>query len=244
MKRNINVLILMLLLAPVIVKANTCTAEDKAMLLNAATMVEVNYVEGFVKLDPSQYPTSDSADEDDEDRGDIFKSVMEINVYNLTENLYIKATNSFTKEEFYIYHYDLEDGIYTHIQEEQYYISTYTFEVMAFIDTDCVGETFAIKYLTVPKYNELTNSDICNGYEDQVLCQKYTTIDNLTEYDVYKKIEELKALEEEEESSENNNLFLTFLKDNMYYIIGFILLVIICVVAKLVITKKRSENLK
>lgn len=235
---------LLFLLFPVYVSAATCSTEDKASLLSESGFVTVNYEEVVNQFTDDDVLYFDEVEGEETEITEVYYTIK-VNVLNMSENFYIEATNNVNDETFIIEYSDFTDGTYSFIVEDLSEVVTYKFKVYASSATNCEGEAFDVNYLVVPKYNWYSNLEICEGNEDAEVCQRYTTVSDMTSEYVSSKLEALsadaEADDETDDSSTDDGSYLDVISENYILIISGVIGVVLVITILVVITKKRSD---
>ncbi len=213
------------------VYAAECSYKEQANLNKEAALVQANYELKEIK----NKVTSEGGDEYDQINYNFI-----ISFYNITENLALEVTDSYTREKKSIYYSDTENGKYSITTENQDSIVTY--DIIVYSSTENCGRKRLRSFsFTKPKYNVFSEYAICEGHEDLSYCQKFITkevdmdinqiVNKITEIDNSKKNDGDKQTKE--------NKFLKFLKENYPYIIGGTVLIAGGVVGVIIYRKKR-----
>jgi hypothetical protein len=180
-----------------IVKAAECSLEDKARLKRDAKEVKMILNEKQVLLDPSTYYNTEGVD------SPVYKTYFEMNLTNLTEEMYVEVENDFNKivitnkdtnfEKGIIF----ENGILKFNWEDVDRIVKFHYTIYA-TSSSCAGEKLSEGYYTTPKYNYLSEAGICKGIEDYKYCSRFIQedIDYGDQFDNISRYKE--SLEEEE----------------------------------------------
>lgn len=112
----------------------------------------------------------------------------------------------------------------------------------------CEGYRASVKTINIPYYNKFYTSELCTGYESYYLCQENSNINNITEEEFNKKmndyIDSLKKndvetsiiIQEEEQS------FMDYLYEYWIYIVSFILIMLLIVILLIISNKKKNKN--
>lgn len=121
------------------------------------------------------------------------------------------------------YHYDVSrktpyEVTITGLKADQ----TYRYEVYSDVE-NCTEEMLAVYYVTLPAYNPYYKDELCKGYEDYKLCNRWlkhslTYEEFVSEMTKYK--ESLNQQDEEIEENIQLNPLLQFIKDYYYVFIG------------------------
>lgn len=244
MKKNkigLAILAVALWCLPSQIFASTCDSAESAELISKSSMVSVAYETKEIPLPLENYPTGDQGGVIEDE---LFYTVIDIIVLNMSEEFYIEVTNNKDAKSFIIKYSDFVDGKYSFTQSDMSKIISYTFSVYASSKTNCEGTRYDVKYQIVPKYNYLSTNDACIGFEDTSVCQEYTTVEGLTEGDLYMQTIFKNSNDDTSDDVEDEeNKILKFFKDNYIWLsIGGI--VIIAGIITVVIISKRRSDLK
>lgn len=158
------------------VKGASCDYEEKAKLNNEIANVKVNYEIKEYLVDPSTYEVPDEVvGTPDEDTFELWLDYFQINILNLTENMYVIVKNDQDKEEIRYNYSDVKDGVINFARYNRENVVKYTFEIYASDVSSCGGNKLKTLTLTLPRYNEYSAYDMCSSVPDYYLCQDYTT---------------------------------------------------------------------
>lgn len=212
------------------VYADECSYKEQANLNKEAALVQANYELKEIK----NKVTSEGGGEYDQ-----IKYNFIISFYNITENLALEVTDSYTREKKSIYYSDTENGKYTLTSEDQDNIISY--DIIVYSNTDnCGRKRLRSFYFTKPKYNPYSEYLVCKGHEDLPYCQTFVTKEvdmNITQ--IVNKITEIENGKDGNDVPTKENKFLKFLKENYLYIIGGTVLIAGGVVGVIIYRKKR-----
>ena len=216
-KKLILFILICLLFVTKLVKAeNACSAQALNELKTAASNLTINYEE-YV--------------------GD--KTYLDIKIYNLTPDMYVRGTNDNNHYNYDLYGNKLlPDGSVTVRQEVANVVVNYTFDIFVY-SGPCTGEKLRTLNISVPKYNYNSQLEICDGVEDYYLCQKYTTVD-FSNIDVNEQIHKYRnKLNQTTNSSTQKEKS----KSSVNYKYVFLFLLIgIGIVLTIIVVKKRKDD--
>ena len=218
-------------------KATVCTNEEYIELKNIAGKVDKTYEEKEEEVDPSTYYTNKETGNEP-----VYEPYLSVIFSNITEDIYIKVSNDYNDEVKFIRYQDTQDGIYKFDWKNIDKITKFTYEVYSSTETSCPDEKYYTGYLVLPKYNELSESVMCEGLGDFDACNRYVT-SNMTREEQEKKILEKIAVVEEETTKKNKKWYQKigdFASDYMVIIIAGSIIVI-AGVATVVVNKKRKR---
>jgi hypothetical protein len=129
----------------------------------------------------------------------------------------------------------------------------YKLEFYATDATACPGTKIITKYLRIPPYNYYSENKICKGYEDYILCQKYTDLYKSikSEEDFVKRVQQYinsvnKNSSNENQNDKNENV--SFLESaimflDKYYFYIFIPIIIVGTVSIIVIERQKRRSI-
>ena len=231
------------------VNAATCGYEEKAKLNNEIANVKSNYEVKERVLNKDEYFISDALlGTEYEDSYEAKTDYIQVNILNLTENMYVEITNDYN-DDIVVYHYsDTQNGNISFDWNDVGTLITYTIKVYASSSTGCEGSVLKTLYQALPRYNDYSTYDICKNIPDYYLCQRYVTyedvgFDNFIEQNS-KQVE--KKLEKEEKTTENEKWYKkvqNFVKEHKVpFIIGGVVLVVAAGGTTFVIIKKRRRS--
>lgn len=230
--------------------ASSCSYEEQAELNDIVANVKASY-EVVDIYDGKAYVV------DDPDENGVFPEVdhyvkgFNINILNVTEDIYVKVTNNYNNEEKIFRYQDSNNGIVTFQTREVEHLVTYTIEVYA-NKYSCIGERFHVLYVSTPIYNSYSNTPNCENNKDFYYCQEFISSENISYGDFLTQIgeyEQKQAKQQEENKSNDNKNFLErikeFYKNNkvIVYSIGVIIVVMGVTTTVILIKKKRSRVL-
>lgn len=242
-------LVTFLLLSTTAQAAGTCNYEEKAKLNSEVANVKTNFEikQREIKIDPENVPDEYIGTSAAENYT-VKEDYAQINILNLTENLYVEVTNDINKDKETYRYSDSNNGNIAIVRNDLNNIVTYTVKIFASSNTGCEGTSLSTKYVAVPRYNEYSSYSLCNSLPDYYLCQKYV---NFQDVDFSKFVEQVtgeidKRNTESKEEEKNNKWYKevgNFISDNkLYFIIGGVSLVVIAGAITVVIIRKRRRS--
>ena len=238
-----------IIFAPHVVQAESlCSYNEQAEINTIVSNVKANYE----AVDIYAGKTLD-IDKQDENGNipeiDHYIKGFNINVLNITEDIYVKIKNDLDENVATFKYSDLKEGIATLQVKETTKLVTYTIEVYS-NKYACAGEIFRKISLTTPIYNEYANLAACKENPDFYYCQEYISSNKITVNEFLNKLEEYKAQKEQEsiEEEQKNNFWYKIKKiyeENKItiYAIGMIFVVMGVTTTVILIKKKRSRVL-
>lgn len=170
---------------------------------------------------------------------------LDIKIYNVTEDLLIYVDNS--NQQWALSYSDvMADGSITIRQpSSSMNIIDYSFKISS-LKYGCSLETLRTIKLTLPKFNNYSELDVCADIPEYYLCQQYTTysVDGSTFYD---KVDEYKtkllSIETDSDLNDENTSVISKAVSNVskykYVIVGIV--VVIGVVLTVIVLKKKGS---
>ncbi len=250
MEKNKFILpIIIMLVSFLLINIGTVLAEGEAACSNAelgklreeASKIRATYVPGEVSAGKAQMDMGDEKE--------TFEQVLDLKLYNVSENFVFKydySGKNVKPNSFYRTYgdYNPEDKSITVRQKALNAIISYTITVYP-ASGACSGQVLRTIRITLPKYNVYSNLEMCQGIQDYYLCSPYVTtdFDSSTFYD---KVDSYKAkmLENKEtEEKDNNSLIsnaLSGVKKHKYLVVGLIVAIGV-VVTVIILKRKKSE---
>lgn len=201
----------------------------------AAEQSELNALAGNVK--PNVVPKTREEERTifNEDTGEsetqiIQKEMFAIELYNLTEDMYLKVRDGYSNKENTYYYSDVKDGVLT--IDSIYYSVAVKYEIRIYASSASCNNTLLRQIeVTTPLLNPYQNYGFCNDAPDYYLCQPYLTSDpNFTIAEAKAKVTEyIESKKKAEEEEEKNNSFWSklgrFLSCYGLWILGGVLLI-------------------
>lgn len=163
MKSIVKLLLGVMLFSSINVYAATCSGTDLEKVNKAANGIKTNYAinEGKVKENSDEYEVAPS---------------IEFSIYNLTNDVFLKITNDFNKDETIVTYSKTDNGKYTFSTNEIFKSATYYIEVFSNLDS-CKADSIKKITLKKPYYNPNSAYAICIDNPDVPMCQTYITED-------------------------------------------------------------------
>ena len=151
--------------------ASVCSTEEQAKLKKVASNVSSTYVEKEELVDPSKYLTNDEVGYEP-----VYEYYFNVIFSNIDSDTYVKISNDYNDEVKFIRYADTEDGIYTFTWKNTDKITKFTYEVYSSAETSCPDEKYYTGYQVLPKYNEFSETAMCEGISDFESCHKYIMV--------------------------------------------------------------------
>ncbi len=202
-------------------KADSCNYKEQAALNKEAKNVTFNY-EIVDKLDelnskenPSQYNIRDYY-------------YIQMNLTNITDNLYVEITNNQNDEKLTYYSSDLVDGVVS-FKANNDKVVTYTLNIYA--QTDTCSRKLMTRTVKSPKFNTFYHRGMCIDVPEYKYCQEVITSemdDNKIGKSITNYYNKQMANQKQETQKEKNNI-------KKYLIIGSIVLGSIIVIGGIIL---------
>lgn len=231
------------------VNAATCGYEEKAKLNSESANVKANYEIKQRILDKSEYTPPDSIIGTDEEETYVATvDYIQVNILNLTENMYVEVTNDYDKNKVTYNYSDAQDGNITFNWEDIDSLVTYTIKVYASSNTGCADTVLKTLYLPLPRYNEYSSYDRCTLIPDYYLCQRYVNFDPVDFGDFTQKTDEqIEKLDETGTSDEPNQKWYQKVGDfvakhKVAFISGGIVLIVAAGTTAVIVIRRRGRS--
>ncbi len=230
------------------VGAVSCGYEEKAKLNSEIANVKTNYEIKERIMDPSEYDIPETLLGTPEEETYVGKEdYIQVNILNLTENMYVEITNNESSDQLVYYYNNTDNGNITISRTNIAEVVKYTIKVYASSNTGCEGTLLKTLYITLPRYNDYSEYDICNKVPNYYLCQKYVTYDKVEFGEFADKITaEVEKVETEEKEEANAKWYEkvgNFIKEHkVIFITGGIMLIVVAGGAAVIIIRKRRRD--
>ena len=232
-----------ILVAPVSAEEiEQCSLEKKTALRVAASNVTISYQPVEVK------PKEDGVQSDQQG---VVEYWFDVKVYNLNTDLkvVVKKDNGFNTEGVILTYRNMDaEGAATYRVPATNKMSNLVFEVKGSDDTGiCAMNTLRTIKLTLPKYNNFAEREVCSEVPEFYMCQKYITYDInpnkfTQEINEYKKKKEEQNNASNVEIEDNNTLpdkAADLIAKNKYIIVGTIVLAGV-IITVIILRRKKS----
>ena len=238
----------MLFLFSTSVKAETCGYEEKAKLNNEAANVKVNYEIKQRQLDKNNYNPPDAiVGTEDEANWNPIVDYFQVNILNLTENIYVEVKNDQNNETTKYYYNNSQDGKIAIDWLNLENVAKFTITVKSTDASGCTDRTLKTLNLTLPRYNEYYEYSLCQSIPDYYLCQKYVTFDEVKLGYFTKKVYEEIDKKNQKEIEKNLKWYekaWNFIKDHkVAFITGGVIIVAAGATITVVIIRKRRRSI-
>ena len=181
--------------------ASNCSNQEQIELKKISSNIGTTYQESQKELDPSTYATGPEYG-----YGPIYLDYFQVIFSNITKDIYIKISNDYNDDIKFIRYQDTKEGIYTFDWENTDKITKFKYEVYSSTETSCPDEKYYTGYVVLPKFNEFSNTVMCEGVNDLEACQKYIT-SNMDPVEQERQINEYLKVKEEKEKKENKKWY-------------------------------------
>lgn len=230
----------------VVSAASKCDYNEQVELNNTAANIKVSYEEA-VGVDNSDIGLESDSGEMPNNEYLYFK----VQIFNVTEEVYVKVTNSQNNDVKYLNYNESQSGVLTLDWKDLDNVVDFTITVYTSASTGCPNEELRIINLTLPRYNWLSEIAKCIGNEEFYYCQKYIlSKDDISENEFAVKLEEYlnkknkDEIQNEEEHLSFGDKINNFIKENKVTIIVISTIVVVGgVVASVIVIKKRRSRL-
>ena len=108
---------------------------------------------------------------------DIYIKGFNINLINVTKDIYVKVTNNKDNNEHVFKNDGQNDGIYTFQTKKSDEMVTYTIEIYA-NKYDCAGELIRKYTMITPMYNSYSEFQTCKDNPEFYYCQEFISTEN------------------------------------------------------------------
>ena len=236
-------LLVMYLIFSSSVSAVSCSYEQRAELNNEIVNVTANY-EVLVRRELDDTPPDEILGTPAEENYYSETDYFQINILNLTENLYAVVTNNYDDQEMIFQYSDTTDGNiafeWNHVMDKV----QFTIEIYSSSNTECEDTLLRTIRLQLPRYNEYSEIAMCDKVPDYYLCQRYVTFDEIDFGTWEERVRnEIESSEETKTEVEDENPIINFiLEHRTQIIIGVIIIVLIVGGTVVVIKIKRRRD--
>ena len=231
--------------------AATCSYEERAQLNSEVSNISANYEVITVELDPDEYSPPDAI-LGTEGEADFVATTdaLQVNVLNLTENVYAEVTNNYDNQTVVYNYADTNNGNIEIVWRTLGELVTYTIRIYASDATGCSGTLLRTLRVSLPRYNDYSTYAICDQVPDYYLCQRYVFFDQIEFSEFSTNItEEIESMEEEETqpNPEEDKTWYEEIADfisehKVPVIVGAIVVVVATGVIVVLIVKKRRRS--
>ena len=211
------------------------------------TMIFLNKVNATCTYEEKQELSEESKTINAYFEADVSNNIFKFNLVNLSENLYVVLSNDINDTKYTIYGLDLKDGNYSYDEPEINKSGTYTLNIYS-NKGECVGENISSRRIKKGVINKFAKQDVCKGLEEYYYCNSVLNTEiNISDDEVYKKIEDYKNLSiEKNEVVEEKFNIKDFIKEHkMIFIIicSILFIIVVVVIIKIYLNKRKSKLL-
>ena len=244
--KYLNFFIIILFLLITSAKAENCDYKEQEKLNKEVQNIKISYEILEQKLPENlKYYANGIIDENGNDVTDIYKDYFignyaKITINNIPQNFYIVIEDeniSFMNNNLeYIFYSNTKDGsIDLNVYNLEKY-KTYKFLINS-VKEGCEKIKFNSIKVTIPRYNELSDLDLCKDIKDYTYCQKFIKT-NLSSTSLLNKINNYKkVLKKEEKKLKDKKSFFTF-QNIIIFSLAFLLSILIFVIIKFFVRSK------
>ena len=233
-------ILLSLFLMPVSAE-EVCSNADKIRLGKIAGNVNIDYEPVLYQYSEDDFLWNDPNTGEPAKPDTYYR--IQVNIYNLTEELRVEVKNKTANENYSFDYNDTQDGELALDGGMALNVKDIDFEIYG--SGSCYNEKFKTVNLKLPMYNERSNYDICNEIPEYDLCKTFVTSEiDMSETEFSKKVQTYKLEKEEKQKEEDQNIpIVDFVKKHWKVILisGGVLIVVGAGVAVVVIRKRRRR---
>lgn len=229
-------------------RAATCSYEERAELNNELSHIEANY-EILVKRELDDHPPDELLGTPEGENYYSENDYIQINVLNLTENMYAVITNDYDDTELIYQYADTNNGNIAIEWNNMMDLARYTIKIYASSNTGCEDTLLRTLYVSLPRYNDYSTYAQCDKVPDYYLCQRYVTYDYVDFVEFDEKIRaEIERVENEEQAETENDTWYekvgNFISEHKTaFIIGGITIVVIAGITVTIIVVRRRRRI-
>ena len=227
-----------------IVGAATCGYEEQAKLNNEIGKIVVDYEVKTEVVETDDVPDAYLGTEEAQDFV-LTNEYIQINILNLTENLYVEVTNDYNSDRLIFNYSDAKDGIVSFEWRNLDEVVNFTVVVRASSNTGCVGSTLWTINKTIPRYNDYSEYAICATIPDYYLCQRFVTSTRVPFGEFWDKVNKESAKVEEKRKEANKPWYQKigdFIVNNKTIFIAGGVILVGSLGAVIIIRKRRSDG--
>ena len=218
-----------------------CSYQERKELLNDSKSVEAYFdLERRIISAEKINPNTDLYETIEEEQ-----YYFNLNIANLSDNLFIKVTNNYNEEQLIVNANNINNNLYTYEISNltdiiTYYLTFYTTK------ENCYAEKINTIELKKPKENPLYYFSVCNNekLENNKYCDHFITKDfNMNIYDIVDKLNNIIDEQNVDSKSDINffNKIINIFKK--YWYLFLVVFVIIILIIFLLIYRKRKNEL-
>lgn len=230
------------------VSAATCSYEERAELNSEISNITANYEVITIELENSEPP--DALLETEEEENYVSTTdALQVNILNLTENVYAVVTNNYNDEELTYHYSDTDNGNVAIVWRELGELVTFTIQIYSSDATSCADTLLRTLRVSLPRYNEYAATfAICEQVPDYYLCQRYVYYDEIEFGEFMDRV--TAEIERVNQEAEENKDDLTWYEEIGHFIsenrtpiiIGVVVVLIITGVIVVVVIRRRRRS--
>lgn len=221
-----------------------CSLEKKNSLRTLAANVTINY-------QPVEVSDGTSGIDDEGNAVDVLSYYFDVKIYNINSQLkvLVKSADEENNNQVLLTYKNMgSDGAITARKKVGIELSNLVFEIYGSDETGgCSIEKLRTIKLTLPKYNNLAEREICADIPEFYMCQKYISYDIKPEkfseeVKKYKEKKEKEQSDSEAEVEDNNTVTdkaADLINKNKYIIVGAIVLAGV-IITVIIVRRKKS----
>ena len=244
-KIKVLVFTLIVFLMSINVVGAACTSEESNKLNSLAVNVKVNYEIVSEKITDfsSEFNPPDGMSLEELENYPFYEDVANIYIMNLTQDLYVKVHDSVSNNITTYTYEDVKDGVINIKQKDFTKINNYTITVYSSDKTNCKDTKLYTTYVTIPKYNDLSEYVICEDIPEFYLCHEYTSVQT-TDFDdfISKANTYISNKNKNNNEDDNKDVVKGFFEENKVTIIMAVLAIVVIGGATTVIIVKRQRS--
>lgn len=229
--------------------AATCSYEERAELNSEISNITANYEVITIEIEDAAPP--DALLETEEEENYVSTTdALQVNVLNLTENVYAVVSNNYDDEEITYRYSDTDNGNISIVWREIGELVTFTIQIYSSDATDCEDTLLRTLRVSLPRYNEYAATyAICEQVPDYYLCQRYVYYDEVEFGDFIEQVTaEVERVNQEKEENKDDLTWYEqighFISENKVpIIIGLAIVLIITGVIVVIIRRRRRNEL-
>ena len=230
--------------------ASSCSYDDQAKMNSAAANVKINYEAKTAEMNPNDYQVPDAYLDTDLENSTLSYYYFQINILNLTNDMYAIITNDNNSDSVRVNYSDTTNGTYYYNWTNLNYITNLKMQIFSSTATNCANQLLYTNYLTLPRINEYRDYDICTGYSDYYLCQRYVTYEPIDHQTFNDRMEDyINSLNKTEtkNNTENNsslNKISSYIKQHYAIVLLIIIGILIILILTTIIKRGKKQNEK
>lgn len=230
------------------VSAATCDYSERAELNSEVSNITANYEVITIELEDSVPPDAMLGTEDEE--GYVSTSdALQVNILNLTENVYAVVTNNYNDEELIYRYSDTDNGNVAIVWETLSELVTFTIKIYSSDATGCADTLLRTLRVSLPRYNDYAATySLCKQVPDYYLCQRYVYYDEVSFGEFIERVTaEIERVEQEAEENQEDLPWYeeigNFISENRTpIIIGVVSIIIIAGVIVVIVIRRRRRS--